>query len=65
MTRENWKREVKHALIDKEMTMAELINTTKYSHSYVYGVLNGTFENQELVEHISNILGVKAFSERG
>lgn len=53
-----WGKEVKKALIDKNMSTAELAEAINLSRSYVSNVINGNFNFPDVKQRISDYLGV-------
>lgn len=53
-----WGKEVKKALIDRDMGTAELAEALNLSRSYVSNVINGNSNFSTVKERISEYLGV-------
>ena len=53
-----WGKEAKKALIDRDMSVAELAEKLDLSRSYVSNVINGSFNYPEVRERICNYLGI-------
>lgn len=62
-----WGKDVKKAVIDKNMTLKQLAETIGYSNTTVSQVINGRYSNssyKEIAEKINDILGTKGLPER-
>lgn len=55
-----WGKEVKKALIDKDMSVADLATQLDLSKSHVNNVINGTFNYPDIQQRICDYLGVAA-----
>lgn len=53
-----FEKQVRHALIDMDMTMTELANELEISVSYVCDLLKGKRENQEQIKRIKDFLKI-------
>lgn len=53
-----WCKEVKKALIDKDMNINDLANELKYSREYISIVINGRLNSPEMQKQICDYLGV-------
>lgn len=53
-----FKKQVRHALIDRDMTMTDLANELGISVSYVSDLLKKKRENQEQLQRIKDFLGI-------
>lgn len=53
-----FKKAVRHALIDRDMTMTDLANELGISVSYVSDLLKRKRENQEQLQRIKDFLGI-------
>lgn len=54
-----FEKQVRHALIDHQMTLTDLANELGVSVSYVYELIKGTRKSEEQKEKIRNILGLR------
>lgn len=54
----DWCKEVKKALIDKDMNINDLANELKYSREYISIVINGRLNSPEMQKQICDYLGV-------
>ena len=62
-----WSKDVKKALIDRDMTMRELGEKIGYSNAVVSSVIGGRYSNtsyKEIVEKINKTLETKGMPER-
>ncbi|MBQ6091320.1 MAG: helix-turn-helix transcriptional regulator [Lachnospiraceae bacterium] len=62
-----WSKDVKKALIDKDMTMRELGEQLGYSTAVISSVIGGRYSNasyKEIVEKINGTLGTEGMPER-
>lgn len=53
-----FEKQVRHALIDRDMTMTDLANELGISVSYVSDLLKKKRENQEQLQRIKDFLGI-------
>ncbi len=53
-----WCKEVKKAMIDKDLTAKDIAQKTGKSYRWVIGVINGKVYSQNIVKEISDILGI-------
>ena len=53
-----FEKAVRHALIDRDMTMTDLANELGISVSYVSDLLKKKRENQEQLQRIKDFLGI-------
>ena len=53
-----FEKQVRHALIDRDMTMTDLANELGLSVSYVSDLLKKKRENQEQLQRIKDFLGI-------
>ena len=53
-----FEKQVRHALIDSDMTMTDLANELGISVSYVSDLLKKKRENQEQLQRIKDFLGI-------
>lgn len=54
-----WCKEVKKAMIDKDMEVADLAEKTGKTRQYISAVINGRAVAQPIMQEISDILNVK------
>lgn len=54
-----WCKDVKKALIDRDMTVTDLAGQSEISRTYVSGVINGRVIAPEIAAKISDVLGIK------
>ena len=62
-----WSKDVRKAMIDKDMTLKQLSENIGYCYTTVSSVINGRYSNtscQEITEKINLELGVKGMPER-
>lgn len=62
-----WSKDVRKAVIDKEMTIKQLAKDIGYSMSTVSSVINGRYSNasyQEIADKIDKVLGTEGLPER-
>lgn len=62
-----WSKDVRKAVIDKDMTLKQLAESIGYSVATVSSVINGRYSNasyQEIAEKINKVLGTKGLPER-
>ena len=62
-----WSKDVRKAMIDKDMTLKQLSENIGYCYTTVSSVINGRYSNsscQEITEKINVELGVKGMPER-
>ena len=62
-----WSKDVRKAVIDKDMTLKRLAESIGYSVATVSSVINGRYSNasyKEIAEKINNVLGTKGLPER-
>lgn len=62
-----WSKDVRKAVIDKEMTFRQLAESIGYSYSVVSSVINGRYSNasyQTIAEKINGVLGTDGMPER-
>ena len=62
-----WSKDVRKAVIDKDMTLKQLAESIGYSVATVSSVINGRYSNasyKEIAEKINNVLGTKGLPER-
>lgn len=55
----DFKKQVRHALIDKDSNMTELSNELGISQSYVSDILAGKRSNQRQIDRIKKHLDIK------
>lgn len=53
-----WEKQVRKALIDKDMTISDLASELQISVSYLYEILKGTRKSDEQKQRIKNLLGL-------
>lgn len=53
-----FEKQVRKALIDKEMSLSDLANELQISVSYLYEILKGTRKSDEQKQKIKNLLGL-------
>ena len=53
-----FEKQVRHALIDRDMTMTDLANELGISVSYVSDLVKKKRENQEQLQRIKDFLGI-------
>lgn len=53
-----FEKQVRKALIDKEMSLSDLANELQISVSYLYEILKGTRKSDEQKQKIRNLLGL-------
>ena len=54
-----YRKEVKKALLDNDLTVTSIANKTNYSERMVYYVINEKRNNKEIEKVIEEMLGVK------
>lgn len=54
-----FEKQVRHALIDHQMTLTDLAGQLGVSVSYVYELIKGTRKSEDQKEKIRTILGLK------
>ena len=54
----DWGKEVKKALIDRDMSIVELATEIGYSRAHVTNVINGVFDFPDLKKRICEYLGI-------
>lgn len=54
-----WEKEVRKALIDKNMTVVDLARVMNVSNTYMYDILNGSRKADEKKMEISKYLGLE------
>lgn len=62
-----WSKDVRKAVIDKDMTLKQLAENIGYSVATVSSVINGRYSNasyQTIVEKINKLLGTEGVPER-
>ncbi len=62
-----WSKNVKKAMIDKDMTVKQLAENIGYSIATVSSVIGGRYSNssyQEITKKINDVLGTKGMPER-
>lgn len=62
-----WSKDVRKAVIDKDMTLKQLAESIGYSVATVSSVINGRYSNasyQKIAEKINEVLGTKGLPER-
>lgn len=62
-----WSKDVRKAVIDKEMTLKQLAERIGYSIATVSSVINGRYSNasyQAIAEKINEVLGTEGLPER-
>lgn len=62
-----WSKDVRKAVIDKDMTLKQLAESIGYSVATVSSVINGRYSNasyKEIAEKINNVLSTKGLPER-
>ncbi|MBD5464136.1 MAG: helix-turn-helix transcriptional regulator [Lachnospiraceae bacterium] len=62
-----WSKDVRKAVIDKDMTLKQLAENIGYSFTTVSAVINGRYSNasyQEIAEKINKVLGTKGLPKR-
>lgn len=62
-----WSKDVRKAVIDKDMTLKQLAKSIGYSVATVSSVINGRYSNasyKEIAEKINKVLGTKGLPER-
>lgn len=62
-----WSKDVRKAIIDKDMTIKQLAEHIGYSVATVSSVINGRYSNssyQAIAEKINNVLGTEGLPER-
>jgi len=62
-----WSKDVRKAVIDKDMTLKQLAESIGYSYPVVSSVINGRYSNtsvQTIAEKINGVLGTKGMPER-
>lgn len=67
METSNWSKDVRKALIDKDMTITQLAESIDYSFAVVSSVINGRYSNksyQSIAEKINEKLGTVGLPER-
>ena len=55
-----WGKEVKKALIDRDMTVTDLAAKINLSKSHVANVVNGRFDFPEVRQRINSYLGISS-----
>jgi len=55
----NYSKQVRKALIDKDLSVTAIANKTKYSERMVYYVINGKCRSTQIEKVIEDMLGVK------
>lgn len=63
-TAKDWSKEVRKAMIDREITQKDLAEKFRYSYQMVNRVVNGDTSSERLTKLISDFLEVK-LDERG
>lgn len=62
-----WGKDVRKAVIDRNMTLKQLAESIGYSYTTVSSVINDRYSNasvQKIVEKINGVLGTKGMPER-
>lgn len=62
-----WSKDVRKAMIDKDMTLKQLSENIGYCYTTISSVINGRYSNtscQEITEKINLELGIKGMPER-
>lgn len=62
-----WSKDVRKAVIDKDMTLKQFAESIGYSVATVSSVINGRYSNasyQEIAEKINKVLGTEGLPER-
>lgn len=62
-----WSKDVRKAVIDKDMTLKQLAAQTGYSIATISSVINGRYSNtsyQTIAEKINKVLGTEGLPER-
>ncbi len=62
-----WSKDVRKAMIDKDMTLKQLAKSIGYSVATVSSVINGRYSNasyKEITKKINKVLGTKGLPER-
>lgn len=59
--RKIWCKNVKIAMIAKEITTKQLSQAVDYTPQYVSMIVNGNYYSKEAVERISNALGIRSY----
>lgn len=60
-----FEKQVRHALIDKEMTLTELAGELDISISYLYELMKGTRKNEDQKAKIRQVLGIPDIDSDG
>ena len=63
MTREEWAKEVRKVMIDRDMKMVDLACGIGFSTEYTYQTLNGRRVNPNVVRKISELTNVDNYLE--
>lgn len=58
MTQEQWNKEVRHALIDREITWTELASSIGFTTAWIQATMRGE-GSQQVVDKVSDFLGIK------
>ena len=53
-----FEKQVRHALIDRDMTMTDLANELGISNSYVYDLIKSNRKNREQLQRMKEFLGI-------
>ena len=61
MNHGEWNKEVRKALIDKELKVVDLCNEFDCSDEYIYSTISGRNPRQNVVDMISAFLGVESY----
>lgn len=59
----DWTKEVKKALIDKNITQKELADALGYSRQYVCNIINGVVTAQPAMDRVADYLGIEREEE--
>lgn len=65
MTHKEWEKEVRKALIDRDLNQKELADALGLSRQYITMTINGTVQVQRTIDRISKFVGVEAYTARG
>ena len=58
-----WSKEVKKAMIDKDMDMIDIANKFKWTRQYATAIVNGGMYHPEAVARVSLLFGIEIPSE--
>lgn len=54
-----WEKAIRHALLDKGMSVSDLARELEVSNAYLYDIMSGTRKATELRQKINDYLGLE------